>query len=101
MIGLYPLTGQTTFLVLSPRFPQLTLNLGNGRKLTVITTFSDGGNSTTAPYVQSLSVNGEAWDRAWVAWEDVFENGGTMEYVMGRSPSFWATGKLPPSPAST
>ncbi|KAI4713020.1 hypothetical protein J4E89_001998 [Alternaria sp. Ai002NY15] len=100
MIGLYPVTGQTTFLILSPWFSELTLDLGNGKKLTVTTAFSDGGDRNTAPYVQSLKVNGETWDKAWVAWEDVFENGGTMEYVMGSSPSHWATGDLPPSPAS-
>ena len=48
----------------------------------------------------NLKVNGKTWDKAWVAWEDVFEKGGTMEYVMGTSPSRWATGELPPSPAS-
>ncbi|KAI4653561.1 hypothetical protein J4E93_001327 [Alternaria ventricosa] len=101
MIGLYPVTGQTTFLVLSPWFSELVLDLGNGKTLTVTTAFSDGGDRNTAPYVQSLKVNGETWDKAWVAWEDVFENGGTMEYVMGSSPSHWATGDLPPSPAST
>jgi putative alpha-1,2-mannosidase len=101
MIGLYPLTGQTTFLVLSPWFPDLTLDLGKGKGLTVTTNFSEGGDRNAAAYVQSLKVNGEAWNKAWVAWEDVFENGGTMEFVMGSSPSRWATGELPPSPAST
>lgn len=101
MIGLYPLTGQTTFLILSPWFPDLTLDLGKGKGLTVTTTFSEGGERNAAPYVQSLKVNGEVWDKAWVAWEDVFETGGTMEFVMGSSPSRWATGELPPSPAST
>ena len=100
MIGLYPLTGQTTFLVLSPWFPQLSLDLGNGNKIIITTTFSDGGDRNSAPYVQSLKVNGKTWDKAWVTWEDVFEKGGTMEYVMGTSPSRWATGELPPSPAS-
>ncbi|CAN9476796.1 unnamed protein product [Alternaria alternata] len=100
MIGLYPLTGQTTFLVLSPWFPQLSLDLGNGNKITITTTFNEGGDRNSAPYVQSLKVNGKTWDKAWVAWEDVFEKGGTMEYVMGSSPSRWATGELPPSPAS-
>ena len=100
MIGLYPVTGQTTFVILSPWFSELTLDLGNGKKLTVFTAFSNGGDRNTAPYVQSLKVNGETWEKAWVAWEDIFENGGTMEYVMGSSPCHWATGDLPPSPAS-
>lgn len=97
MIGLYPLTGQTTFLVLSPWFESMTINLGDGKTLQITLT---GGDRYAAPYVQSLKVNGEVWDKAWVTWEDVFANGGTMEYVLGENPVHWATGDLPPSPAS-
>ncbi|KAF1974390.1 alpha-1,2-mannosidase family protein [Bimuria novae-zelandiae CBS 107.79] len=98
MVGLYPMTGQTTFLVLSPWFPSLTIHLGNGKSLKITTT---GGNKDTAYYVQSLEVNGEPWDKAWVSWDDVFANGGTMDFVLGSSPVDWATGELPPSPASS
>ncbi|KAI0590404.1 alpha-1-2-mannosidase family protein [Pyrenophora tritici-repentis] len=99
IIGLYPLTGQTTFLILSPWFPSLTLDLANGKTLTVTTTGSTDRN--TSPYVQSLKVNGKAWDKPWVSWRDVFENGGLMEYVLGLEPVHWAKGELPPSPASS
>lgn len=97
MIGLYPLTGQTTFLILSPWLESMTISVGDGKTLEITAT---GGNRDTAFYVQSLKVNGEAWDKAWVRWDDVFANGGTMEYVLGESPADWATGELPPSPAS-
>jgi putative alpha-1,2-mannosidase len=97
MIGLYPMTGQTTFLILSPWFESLTLSLGNGKSLKITTT---GGNKDTAFYVQSLKVNGESWDKAWVTWDDVFANGGTMDFVLGSGRADWATGELPPSPAS-
>ncbi|KAF2963074.1 hypothetical protein GQX73_g10502 [Xylaria multiplex] len=96
MIGLYPLTGQATFLVASPWFADLTIDLGGGRKL-VITAENLGDDSF---YVQSLRVNGRPWDKAWVAWDDVFANGGTMDFVLGPDPADWATGDLPPSPAS-
>ncbi|RWA04303.1 hypothetical protein EKO27_g10803 [Xylaria grammica] len=96
MIGLYPLTGQTTFLIASPWFADLTIDLGGGKKL-AITAENVGQESY---YVQSLSVNGNAWDKAWVSWDDVFANGGTMDFVLGPEPADWATGDLPPSPAS-
>ncbi|KAI0506483.1 glycoside hydrolase family 92 protein [Xylaria bambusicola] len=96
MIGMYPLTGQTTFLIASPWFADLTIDLGGGKKL-VITAENVGQESY---YVQSLSVNGKSWDKAWVLWDDVFANGGTMEFVLGPEPADWATGDLPPSPAS-
>ncbi|KAI5918616.1 family 92 glycoside hydrolase [Camillea tinctor] len=96
MIGLYPLTGQTTFLVGSPWFGDLTLDLGGGRQLVVTVE----NPSAEAYYVQSLAVNGEPWDKAWVAWDDVFASGGTMHFVLGAEPVDWATGDAPPSPAT-
>ncbi|PVH97842.1 glycoside hydrolase family 92 protein [Periconia macrospinosa] len=98
MIGLWPMTGQTTFLILSPWFPELTLQLGNGKTLQITTS---GGDKDTAFYVQSLTVNGKTWDKGWVSWGDVFANGGTMEFVLGSAPNkTWPAGELPPSPAS-
>ncbi|KAI0538343.1 glycoside hydrolase family 92 protein [Xylaria digitata] len=96
MIGLYPLTAQTTFLIASPWFADLTIDLGGGKKL-VITAENLGDDSF---YVRSLRVNGREWDKAWVSWDDVFANGGTMDFVLGPEPADWATGDLPPSPAS-
>lgn len=96
MIGLYPMTGQTTFLVGSPWFSDLTIDLGGNKKLVITTT----GGSDTAYYVQSLKVNGAACDKAWVTWEDVFANGGTLDFVLGPEPADWATGDAPPSPAT-
>ena len=54
MIGLFPLTGQTTFLIASPWFG-MDIDLGNDKTLNI--TIS-GGDSETAIYVQSLRVNG-------------------------------------------
>ncbi|WYZ46396.1 hypothetical protein EsH8_IX_000621 [Colletotrichum jinshuiense] len=96
MIGLYPLTGQTTFLVGSPWLSDLTISLGGGSELKVSST----GGSEEAFYVQSLRVNGEEWDKTWVTWGDIFAEGGTLEFELGPEPKEWATGELPPSPAS-
>lgn len=97
MIGLYPITGQTTFLIGSPWFERLELDLGEGKKLLITSAGAEGNESI---YVQSLKVNGQAWDRAWVSWDDVFAQGGKMEFVLGREAVRWANGTLPPSPAS-
>lgn len=95
-IGLYPIVGQTTFLIGSPWFANTTISLSNGKKL-VITT---AGGSETSYYVQSLLVNGKVWTRSWLTWNDIFANGGTMEFVLGKEPKNWTTGITPPSPAS-
>lgn len=99
MIGLYPITGQTTFLIHSPWFESMTIDLGDGKSLQITSTGGDG-NGDTKFYVQSLKVNGQDWTQNWLTWNDVFENGGTMEFVLGAHPVQWADGDLPPSPAT-
>lgn len=99
MIGLYPITGQTTFLIHSPWFESMTIALGDNKMLHI--TASDGdGNGDSKIYVQSLKVNGKQWKKNWLTWDDIFANGGTLEFVLGENPTDWATGELPPSPAS-
>jgi predicted alpha-1,2-mannosidase len=96
MLGLYPMVGQTTFLIGSPWFANTTFFLGPSKQLTVTTT----GGSNTSYYVQSLQVNGKKWTRSWVTWDDIFANGGTMNFILGPEPENWTTGPPPPSPAS-
>ena len=91
------MTGQSTFLVLAPWFEKMTIDLGSDKTLAVSTT---GGDRYSAPYVQSLKVNGQPWDKSWVTWEDIFANGGTLDFVLGSEKVEWSTGDLPPSPAS-
>lgn len=97
MIGLYPMTGTTTFLVGSPWFSDLTIDIGDSKKVTIIST----GGSDTAYYVQELKLNGKLWNKNWLTWEDLFANGGTLEFVLGSKKKHWDTGARPPSFAST
>lgn len=98
MIGLYPVTGQTTFLIGSPWLSDMTIDLGNGKSLNIT---QSGGNSDSAYYVQSLAVNGQPWNQNWITYDDIFANGGTMDFVLGPEPSNWSQkGAFPPSPAS-
>jgi putative alpha-1,2-mannosidase len=99
MIGLYPITGQTTFLIHSPWFKSMTIDLGDGKKLVITSTGGDGTGDTKF-YVQSLKVNGKKWIKSWLTWNDIFTTGGIMEFVLGSEPMDWATGSLPPSPAT-
>ncbi|PHH83519.1 hypothetical protein CDD82_70 [Ophiocordyceps australis] len=97
MIGLYPVTGQPIFLIGSPWFSDLTLQLGGGNKLRIRST---GNDDNEAFYVQSLEVNGEPWNKSWLSWSDVFAAGGSLNFVLGSRPTNWTTGPPPPSPAS-
>jgi predicted alpha-1,2-mannosidase len=96
ILGLYPMVGQTTFLIGSPWFANSTISLGDGKQLSITTS---GGNETSF-YVQALKVNGKAWNQAWLTWNDIFANGGAMHFFLGPAPNNWTTGSPPPSPAS-
>lgn len=96
-IGLYPLTGQTTFLIHSPRY-SMDVDLGSGKTLKITV---EGGDQHTAFQVQSLKINGKDWKKNWLTYDDIFKNGGTMEFVLGETASTWFTnGQLPPSPGT-
>lgn len=97
MIGLYPITGTTTFLVGSPWFSDLTINIGGSKKVTITST----GGSDTKFFVQQLKLNGKVWNQNWFTWEDLFANGGTLEFVLGSKRRRWDTGAVPPSFATT
>lgn len=96
MIGLYPMTGQTTFLIGSPWFTDLTIDLGGGKNLVI----KAEGESDTTYYVQRLKVNGKEWYQNWLTWEDIFAQGGTLDFVLGPEPVIWAVDDVPPSPAT-
>ena len=99
MIGLYPVTGQTTFLIHAPWFESLTIELGGGKKLKVTSSGGDG-NGDRNIFVQSVKVNGQAWKKSWLVWDDIFEKGGTLHFELGSAMEEWASEELPPSPAS-
>jgi putative alpha-1,2-mannosidase len=90
------MTGQTTFLVLAPWFEHMVIDLGD-KKLEITTT---GGDRNATTYVQSLRVNGQASNKSWVSWDDIFAGGGTLDFVLGTDKVEWSTGDIPPSPAS-
>jgi putative alpha-1,2-mannosidase len=99
IIGLYPVTGQTTFLIHSPWFTNLTLDLEEGKKL-VVTSEGGDGNGDEKIFVKKVWVNGKAWGKGWLAWEDVFKNGGSIHFELGEEMVDWANREVPPSPAS-
>lgn len=99
MIGLYPITGQTTFLIHAPWFESLVIDLGGDKKLEISSTGGDG-NGDSDYYVQNLKVNGKEWTKNWLEWGDVFADGGRLEFELGPTAVNWTSGSLPPSPAS-
>lgn len=97
MIGLYPVAAQPVYLVLAPRFANITVTLGNsGASLRIETKGLESGL-----YVQSLKVNGQLWDKSWVSHEDIVRRDGgdsVLEFEMGTAPVPWDSGDVAPSP---
>jgi len=64
------------------------------RQLPRITSTGGDRNGDSDIYVRSLRVNGQAWTRNWLTWDDVFSEGGTLEFETAVN---WTSGELPPS----
>ena len=77
----------------------MTIDLGAGKTLVITSTGGDDAGDSNW-YVQSLKVNGEEWTKNWLNWDDIFSNGGRLDFFLGSDAIHWATGRLPPSPAT-
>jgi putative alpha-1,2-mannosidase len=90
-VGLFPVTGQPVYLIGSPIFDAVSLQL-TGQTFTV----EARNNSRENIHVQSAMLNGRALGRAYLSVEEV-HSGGTLVLEMGPKPSGWASERRPPS----
>lgn len=84
-VGLYqvdPVGGR--FVIGSPLFDKVTVNVGAGKTFTVVAK----NNSDRNIYVQSARLNGKALKNSYIEFNDI-RHGGTLELVMGPKPSKW------------
>ncbi len=95
-MGMFPNTPGTADLALgSPLFTEVSVSLGSGGTITVTAPRA----ATNAPYVQSATLNGAAWNNAYLP-PSFALSGGTLAFTLGTSPNtYWATGasSAPPS----
>ncbi|MEU9399721.1 lectin [Streptomyces sp. NPDC048242] len=95
-LGMFPMTPGTSDLALgSPLFPQAQVTLPSGKTLTVNGT----GAADNAPYVQSATFNGSAWNNAYAP-TSALTSGGTLDFTLGTTANTgWASGTsaAPPS----
>jgi predicted alpha-1,2-mannosidase len=97
-MGFYPNPGQDVYLIGTPSFRESTIDLGGGKTFTVrAENFTPDG---TNRYVQSATLNGLPLDAAWFRHGQI-ARGGTLDLVMGPSPSRWGTTSPPPSMSDT
>ena len=86
-MGFYPVNPVSgDYLLGSPLFERLTLNLANGKHFVV----SAPRNSSTNIYIQSARLNGTPLDIPIVTHTQI-EAGGLLEFDMGPTPSKWGS----------
>jgi Glycosyl hydrolase family 92/Ricin-type beta-trefoil lectin domain len=99
-LGMYPETPGTADLALgSPLFTTAVVTLGSGATLTI----DAPSAADNAPYVHGVTVDGAAWDAAYLP-PSALANGGTVTYDLGTSPDpAWAASPAaaPPSYSGT
>lgn len=88
-LGMYPeLPGSDVLVAGSPLFPKAVLRLRGGE-----VTIEGRGAGDDAPYIQSMTVNGQPWDKPWIRFSDI-SDGGDLNYTLGIMPNE-AWGSLP------
>ncbi len=80
-LGFFPNAGQNIYYLTGSSFPKITITLGNGKVLTIISKNASDKNI----YIQSCKINGKTWNNSWFTHQDI-ENGGKIELVMGEKP---------------
>ena len=98
-MGFYPVTAGLPYYVIgSPIFDKVSIDLENGKTFTVIAK----NNSAENKYIQSATLNGKPYNRTYFSHEDI-TSGGELVLVMGNRPcKSWGVGAdaIPPSEGS-
>jgi len=90
-LGFYPVNPASgDYMIGSPLFTRATLRLGNGHLFTVIA----DNNSATNVYIESATLNDKPLTSPVVRYRDILQ-GGTLHFVMGATPSDWASAWTP------
>jgi predicted alpha-1,2-mannosidase len=88
-LGFYSVTpGRPEYVIGTPLFPKATLHLPNGRSFTVVAE----GASAERPYVQSATLGGKPFRRAFLLHEEIVQ-GGELVFQLAAEPNReWGTG---------
>ncbi len=82
-MGIYAVTpGMDYYVIGSPVFNKVTINLENGKKFEIIAQNNSGRNI----YIQSARLDGQAYPKTYIKHADIM-NGGKLEFKMDSSPN--------------
>ena len=81
-MGFYPVNPVSgEYEIGTPLFPEMRLNLSNGKTFTVLAPNVNRENI----YIQSVMVNGQPYDKSYITHQQIMD-GATVEFVMGNQP---------------
>ena len=81
-MGFYPVNPVSgEYEIGSPLFPEMRLNLDNGKTFTVLAPNVSRENI----YIQSVKVNGQPYDKSYITHQQIMD-GATIEFEMGNQP---------------
>ena len=81
-MGFYPVNPVSgEYEIGTPLFPEMRLNLDNGKTFTVLAPNVSRENI----YIQSVKVNGQPYDKSYITHQQIMD-GATIEFVMGSQP---------------
>ena len=102
-LGLFPIAGQSLFLVNAPAFDRSALRVDDGEFVVETTGHREtpigaDGIEETPPvhYVQAATLNGRPLETTYIRAADV-HNGGVLHLELGPEPSPWGRSARPPS----
>ncbi|TDH28596.1 glycoside hydrolase family 92 protein [Segetibacter sp. 3557_3] len=82
-MGFYPVCPGTDQYVLgTPLFKKVTVTLANGKQLVI----NAQNNSDKNKYIQSVQLNGKAWDKNWLSHAEL-QKGGVINFMMESQPN--------------
>lgn len=83
-MGIYSVCpGTDEYVFGSPVFKKVTISLDNGKTFTI----KADNNSPQHVYIQSAALNGAAYDKNFIRYEDILK-GGELHFVMGDKPNY-------------
>ncbi len=86
-MGFYPVCpGDNQYIIGSPLFKKITVNLENGKQFVI----NAPNNSDENIYVQSIKVNGEKYSKTYFE-HSLIQNGGEITFEMGKFKSNYGT----------
>lgn len=96
-LGLYPVNPASgVYMISSPLFPKASLTVGKKDEEKTFTIETENGSPTNV-YIQSATLNGKSFDRAWITHKEL-EAGGVLHFVMSDQPNkAWGATSLPPA----